>query len=387
MKQLTKKIIIVSVLGLTFLPAVVFGYEIMRGETIVISRQQPVDGNLYVAAQNITIDQNINGDVFCAGQSVAINGNVAGSVFCAGQTVTINGSVEGSVRVAGNTIMINRDVGENVMALGAAVNLGEDARVGWDLIIGAGNAVIRGDIGRSVYGSSGNVFIDGIVGDDVKLGLSKTGNQNNSQSPSLRIGENARIGGTIEYRSRNQAEIAQGAQISGEVKKIDITAKEDTQKEEFWGYVAGIIYSFLAALLVAFILIALFGNIIVSITNQMRERIGTSIGLGLLLMIVAPIVIIILIITLVGIPLALILLALWVVALYFAEILAGISVGRYILKKDRDMEMTKKSLYTSALVGIALCWVFFSIPFIGWFLWLVATWWGLGGMALTLKRI
>ncbi|HBI17554.1 MAG TPA: hypothetical protein DDY52_05435 [Candidatus Moranbacteria bacterium] len=380
MKQQTKKIIFAIVLALSFLPTVVFGYEIIRGETVVISRQQPVDGNLYVAAQNITIDQNINGDVFCAGQSVTINGNVQGSVFCAGQSIAVNGNVEGSVRVAGNTIMINREVDENVMAFGSAVNLEQDARVGWDLLIGAGSAVIRGDINRSVYGGGGNIFIDGLVGDDVKLGLSeKIENQNR-----LRIGENARIGGNVEYRSRSQAEVAQGAEISGEVKKNEVKDARENKKNKFLAYIIGIIYSILASLIVAFILIALFGDAIISITNRMRERIGVSIGWGLLLMIITPVLITLLFITLIGIPLALILLALWFIAIYFSEILVGISVGRYILKKDG--KINKKSLYLCALVGIFVSWIVFSIPFIGWLLWFVAIWWGLGGVWLTLKK-
>lgn len=385
MKQQTKKIIFAVILVLCFLPTVVFGYEIIRGETVVISRQQPVDGNLYIAAQNITIDQNINGDVFCAAQSVVINGNVEGSVFCAGQTVTVNGNIKGSIRTAGNTIMINREVGQNVMAIGAAINLGEDARVGWDLLIGAGSAVVRGDINRSVYGGGGNVFIDGIVGDDVKLGLSKkTGNQNESQSPKLRIGENARIGGNVEYRSRSQAEIAEGSEINGEVKRNEVATREEKEGEGFLGYVIGIIYSFLAALIVSFVLIALFGDKIKFITDKMLEKVGASIGWGLLIMIVGPIVLILLSATLIGIPLALILFVLWLVALYVSEILVGILVGRYILKKDK--EVTKKSLYLCALVGIAVSWIIFSIPIVGWFLWLVAMWWGLGGIWLAFKK-
>lgn len=381
MKKIAKKIIVAIILALCFLPAAVFGYEIIRGETVIISRQQPVDGNLYVAAQNITIDQNIDGDVFCAGQSVTINGNVEGSVFCAGQSITVNGNVKGSVRVAGNIIMINREVEENVMALAMAVNLGENARVGWDLLIGAGSTLVRGDIGRSVYGGGGNVFIDGRVGDDVKLDFSK---KRVSQSPGLRIGENARIGGSVEYRSESQAEIAQGSQISGEVKRSEVMVNKEKKEVGFLGYMMWLIYSFLAALIVALILIALFGDTIISITNRMREKISPSIGWGILLTIIVPIVTTLLFITIIGIPLALIIFALWLIALYFAEILVGISVGRYILKKENGI--TKKSLYLSAIVGIVISWVIFSIPFIGWLLWLVGVWWGLGGIWLALKE-
>lgn len=373
------------IFALALLPVTVFGYEAINGETIVISKQQPIDGNLYVAGQNITIDQDIDGDVFCAGQSVTINGNVEGSVFCAGQTIAVNGNVRDSVRTAGNTIMINKEVGKNVMAFGAAINLGQDAKVGWDLFMGAGSAAVRGSVGRSVHGGGGNVFIDGMVGKDVKLELSKNSSgRKGSQSPELRIGENARIAGDVEYRSKNQAEIAEGARINGEVRKSEVAVRKEKQNEGFWGYIAGSIYSFLAALLVAFILIGLFGNMIRSITDKMFGKIGASIAWGLLVMIVAPIVIILLLVTLIGIPLALILSAAWLAALYISKILAGILIGRQMIK--RGGETTEKSLYLSALVGIAVSWIIFSIPIIGWFLCLIAVWWGLGGMWLALKK-
>ena len=374
-------------IALLFFPTMAFGYEAIKGDTVVITKDQAVDGNLYVAGQNLTIDKDIDGDVFCAGQSVTINGNVEGSVFCAGQTVIINGNVKESVRTAGNTITINKEVGKNVMAFGAAVNLGQDAKIGWDLLIGAGSAVVRGDIGRSIHGGGSNVLIDGIVGKDVKLDLSNdTTNSKEMGSSGLKIGKNAQIRGNVDYKSKKQIEVAEGAQIGGEVKKGEIALNNADRKEKgFGGYVAVSFYSFLAALVTSIILIALFASVIKNVTSVMLENIGASIGWGLIAFILTPLVVLLLLVTLIGVPVALMLFVLWLVFVYVSKILVGILIGRAILnRKDVAQE---KSLYLCALVGIAIAWIIFSIPVIGWMLSLIAIFWGLGGIWLTLKKV
>ena len=116
----------------------------------------------------------------------------------------------------------------------------------------------------------------------------------------------------------------------------------------------------------------------------MLAKIGPSFGWGIIALLLTPIIVVILLITIIGIPLSLILLALWLVALCLSKILAGILVGRSLL--NNYWPKKKDSLISAMIIGIVIAYLIFSLPIIGGFISLLAMLWGLGGIMLSLKK-
>ena len=122
----------------------------------------------------------------------------------------------------------------------------------------------------------------------------------------------------------------------------------------------------------------------------MLNKAGASIGWGAVVMLLTPIIAILLLITVIGIPLAAILIGLWFIALLISKVLVGITIGRLLLRKNKEPENKKEekknSLMLPMVIGITLSWLIFSAPVIGWLLSLVALWWGLGGIWLQFRK-
>ncbi len=371
----TKLLIIICFTLLLIIPISAKAFAVKTGDSVYIAKDQIIEGNLYAAGSSITVDGTVTGDVICAGQTVNINGTVEGDVICAGQSVNINGAVNGSVRVVGNSININGQVARNVMAFGAAVNLGTEANVGWDMLIGAATGEIRGKVGRDLYGGVASATIAGEIGKDVRL---KIDNQKSNKS-GLIIMDEAIIGGNIIYTDKAEALIASGAVIAGEIThNLPKVRKERTITA--WGR----LYSIFSALVVGLVLISLWHKQIKKLTDKMLDKVGPSIGWGVIIMFLAPIIAILLLITLIGMPLAFILIGVWLIALFISKILVGILIGRGLLK--RFWEKKKDSLILAMVIGIVIAWIIFSLPIVGWLLCLVAMWWGLGGIWLYFRK-
>lgn len=373
----TRLLLIACFAFLLIVPLTAKAFDIKTGDSIYVAKDQTIEGNLYAAGASITVDGTVTGDVICAGQSVNINGTVEGDVICvAAQAVNINGAVNGSVRAAGNSININGQVARNVMAFGAAVSLGREASVGWDMLIGAATGEIRGKVGRDLYGGASAVTIAGEVGKDVRLKM-------DSQKPDksgLTIIDEAKIGGNVVYTDKNEALIAGNAVIAGEITRNQPKlAKEKTVMAWAWGR----LYSIFSALVIGLVLISLWGKQIKKLTDNMLDKIGTSIGWGAVIMFLTPIIAILLLITFIGIPLAFLLIGVWLIALFISKILVGILIGRSLLEKFWTKK--KDSLIWAMIIGIVIAWIIFSTPVIGWLLSLVALWWGLGGIWLYFK--
>ncbi len=373
----TRLFIIICFTLLLIIPISAKAFAVKTGDSIYVAKDQIIEGNLYAAGLSITVDGTVTGDVICAGQTVNINGTVEGDVICAGQSVNINGAVNGSVRVAGNSININGQIARNVMAFGAAVNLGAEASVGWDMLIGAATGEIRGKVGRDLYGGVAGATIAGEIGKDVRL---KIDNQK-ADKGGLMIMDEAIIGGNIIYTDKAEAFIASGAVIAGEIThNLPKVRKEKTITA--WGW--GRLYSIFSALVVGLVLISLWHKQIKKLTDKMLDKVGPSIGWGVIVMFLTPIIAILLLITLIGMPLAFILIGVWLIALFVSKILVGILIGRELLK--RFWEKKKDSLLLAMVIGIVIAWIIFSLPIIGWLLCLVAMWWGVGGIWLYFRK-
>ncbi len=375
----TRLLIITCFMFLLIVPAAAHAFTVKTDNSVYVAQGETIEGNLFAAGSTITIDGAVTGDVICAGQSININGTVEGDVICAGQSININGAVNGSVRAAGNSVNINGRVARNIMAFGAGVYLGKSAEAGWDMLVGAATAEIRGKVGRDLHGGGANIIIAGEVGKNVRL---KIDNQNKKDS-GLIIADGAVINGSVAYTDKNEASIAEGAKIAGEVAhnlpKISITKKQKTI-----GWAWGRLYSIFSALVIGLVLISLWRDEIKKLTDKMKDKAGVSIGWGAVIMFLTPIAAILLLITLIGLPLAFILTGVWLIALLISKILAGILVGRGLLEKFLPKQ--KESMIWAMVVGIVVAWIIFSLPFIGWLFCLAAMWWGLGGIWLYFRK-
>ncbi|MFA6307026.1 MAG: polymer-forming cytoskeletal protein [Patescibacteria group bacterium] len=377
-----KKTTLLAGLVLLFLPFTVSAYSIKTDDSVYVPKSETIEGNLYAAGANVTIEGKVTGDVFCAGQAINISGEVAGDVICAGQSISVSGNVGGSLRAVGNSINLSGKVSRNVMAFGASILSSASSSVGWDMMTFGAFGQIAGNVGRDLYGGLGQASLSGQIGKNVNLNF---GQQNKkSDKPALILTGTAVIGGDVKYTSNQEATIENGAVVKGEVihNFPKITAKKSGANGIGWWW--GKIISLFSALVLGLVLISFWREQIIKITDLMLKKVGPSLGWGVLALLLTPIAAIILLITIIGIPLSLILMALWLIAMYVSKILAGILIGRSFLSNYWLKQ--KDSLILAMIIGIIIAYLIFALPIIGSFVALLAVLWGLGGILLALKN-
>jgi hypothetical protein len=387
-----KTIVLMSIVLFTALlvPIGVLAATQKTGASVYVSKDEIVPDNLYAAGNAVTIDGNVKGDLICAGASININGKIEGDVICAGQSININGEVTGSVRLIGSSINLNNKIGRNVNVAGGFVNFGSNANVGQDVIMGAGNGEVRGKINRDLIAAGGYLIIDNEIGGDARLWVdnnAKTGKQPlATKSSPLTITDKAKINGYLTYTSTENASVAQGATIKGEVKH-NLPKQKEVDKRAFaamYGWMK--IVCLFAMLVVGLVLVSLWREEIKKITevDKWQEKLSRSLGWGLVVLFLTPFIIIILLITMIGIPLALILGGLWLIALYVSKILAAILIGRAII--ERWWHKKKDSLVIAMVLGVFVLWLLCFFPIIGFAFCFLATLWGLGTLWLFFKN-
>jgi cytoskeletal protein CcmA (bactofilin family) len=180
------------------------------GGRVTVESGETVADDLYVGAGTTVIDGRVEGDLTVASGTVDVRGVVTGSVNSTGGQVRVSGTVDGAVRLMGGDLSVSGSIGRDVVVVGGVLEISSGATVGGDVAGATGTLRITGNVEGDVLAASGEVTIDGTVGGGVDANLGR-----------LRIGSGAVVGGDVLYASEREAEIADGAQIGGDIQRRD----------------------------------------------------------------------------------------------------------------------------------------------------------------------
>ncbi len=368
-------LVVTLLMILTAVP--ILAFDARSGMAVTVASGEVVDDDLYVAAETIIIDGTVNGDLWAAGNTITVNGIVNGSVMAAGRIVNINGDIRHAVRAVAETININGDVGGDVMAGCGKANIASTAEIGGDLLFGADIAGIDGPIEGDIKGSGREVTISNEVNGNVEL-----------EVENLTILSTANIGGDLSYTSAEEADIQSGAQIAGATTHNVPEVKEDGAKffpfVLFSGVLAKVV-GFLMAFVTGLIIIFLAPRRLRSIVEAIGTHPGPSAGWGALIVFVAPIAAVLVCLTIIGLPVGVITLALYGIGLYLAQIPVGLFIGRWIIGRFRAVE--SKAIMVGALaLGLAILTLLGLIPYFSFVVGLAVVIFGLGAVVAAARK-
>jgi cytoskeletal protein CcmA (bactofilin family) len=328
-------IAIVALAAAALVPAAALAFSAQSEQTITVPKGETKTGTYYAWGQVITIDGDVDGDLVCAGNSVSVNGAVHGDVICAGQTVTVNGPVDGSVRVAGQVVSLNGTVGRNGMVAAQTLAMGSASTLAGDLGVAGQTASINGKIAKDLY----------VKLDDLKLGPDAT--------------------------------------VGGKTVKAPKTEPRHNDAQDFGSAILALrLYWIFASLIIGLAFVLLAPRLVQRVTKVMLDKPGSSIGWGLVVTLLGPIVVLLLLVTVVGIPLALLTGLLWLVLVATSGIVAGIAAGEWFVARA---DWKRHPLLWATMLGVPLAAIAFSVPVLGWLLAMVATWWAVGGISIAAK--
>ena len=287
--------------------------------------------------------------------TVIVRGTVTGDVSAAAGTVHITerGQVQGDVSAAAGTVRIDGRVGGDVSAAGGSVEIGESATIGGTLESGAGY-----------------LAIDGTVEGDVTAG-----------AETIVLGPGATIGGELRYDAETLTRDP-GATVAGGV------VRDDSLQSLGPGFAGltlptwvGVVYGLLANLLLGAILLALFPAFSTRVAAEATERPLRAGGVGLLTLVAVPLALVLVAVTIVGIPLSLVGALVFGLTVWVAVVYGQYAVGSWAL----DL-VDRPNRWAALVVGLVGFAILGAIPIVGGLFELLAFLLGMGALVLTLRE-
>ncbi|HEX7363574.1 MAG TPA: hypothetical protein VF366_00170 [Dehalococcoidia bacterium] len=347
--------------------APVLAADLRSEDSITITAGEVIEDDLYVAGNDITIDGTINGDLWAFGSTITVNGTVNGSLLAIGQTINVNGTVNHAVRVAGETINVSGKINGDLIAFSSETNIRSQAEIGGDFLFGAGNVRTEGLIGKDVKGGGNVVTIGGPVDGNVEISVEN-----------LTLTSGANIRGNLTYTSEKAADIRTGASIGGATTR---NIPEAEKAAPFAG-IGGKIVGLLMVLVTGIIIILIAPRKSATIADTILRKPLACLGWGAVILFATPVAAIIACFTVIGIPVALIVLALYAIAIFLSQIFVGLFIGRWIIGRFRETD--SRGIMIGALAtGLVILTLVKLIPYLGFWIGLAVALFGLGAMLVS----
>ncbi|MEA1908500.1 MAG: hypothetical protein U9N43_05660 [Euryarchaeota archaeon] len=355
-------------LSALLLCAPVTATEMFVADQFTIEGGEVLEDDLLVAGDTIMINGDISGDLIAAGGNIEVAGGVNDDVWITGGSLIIDGKIGDDLRAAGGDIHLRGSVTDNAMIAGGTITASSNSDVGGDLDVAGGSIKIAGHVGSDLSCAGGSVVIGGAIDGNATIYANK-----------IQILQSARIQGDLEYTSDKEIEIPAGTVIG------DVVYKRSEKKvEDIHSKTTSSIISFLSILLIGLLMVRFTGKTTVRVSDTIATQILKSLGSGVLLLIAIPLIALILMLTVIGLPLGLIVLFVYIIILYISKIFVGLAIGRRITTYAKQ-EIS--SPYWHLVVGLIVIAFATRIPLLGFLISLIVILAGLGALVMTWKSI
>ena len=321
--------------------------------------------DVFASGSTPTVMDSVPGDAILAGGDASFGGVTGGDYLGAGGKQAITGRIHGSLRAVAGQIHVAAAVDRNTTMVAGFVELDSAAIIARNAYIVGGTIQVNGTVQEGILAYGGAITLDGVVGRDVEVA-----------GGTLRVGPHARIAGNLRYRMpAGKVHIDPAARITGTV-----TALPVSNTGALWH-----VLWILGFLLVGAVVVALFPRFMAEAAEILPDHPVRAALIGLGWGILVPIAIVIAAITVVGLPLAFLTAAVYVVVVCVASVPFAVWLGRLLLgaRARGGLEGT----LVNFIVGGFFLFVAGIIPVVGGWVSLIAGVLGLGTILLEAQAL
>jgi len=336
-------------------------------ESAHVTENEIIEGTLVLNGESLRIDGVIRGDVFAFVEELTVRGKIEGNLFAIARDLELSGEVEGSVHAGAENLNVDAKIRGNLYTLSDVLTLAPEARVGLDAFHIGERIRIEGEVGRDLITGGEQIEIRGSVERDFETWAKR-----------VKILSTARIANNVvaHVRDESHLEIAEDALVGGEtsIEPLDAVRHRRLARYTHGAFYLWVLIQLCAAFALGLLLYALLPQLFSGRISSGNDFFR-SLGVGFVVLVVAPIALVITGLTLVGLPIALIGGGLYLSALYLAGIVVAALIGVSMVHPKSE---GLRDFGVALLVGVLILTVATHIPFVGAILRLVVILLGLG---------
>ncbi|HZU07323.1 MAG TPA: hypothetical protein VFB73_15260 [Chloroflexota bacterium] len=346
--------------------------EFRTESAVTVPAGTTVDDDLFAAGQSILVAGQVNGDLYAFGQTVTVTGTIERDLLAVGQHLTVDGVVKGDLRAAAQSVVVNGRVEGNVTEASQLLLLDRQGAVGGS-VVGVGQLLdLLGPVGRGVTAGAGTLHLGGPVGGNVT-----------AEVGTLTLDPSARIAGRLSYTAEREAAVPAGT-VAGDVqfRPTERPERPPQPAPPLGGLFTPFGVIWLIGMLIAGLLLVYFlPEFAMGAARQVQAHPWRSVGVGLLAFFGGPVLVLLLAVTLIGLPLAVLVGLSYFLGLYVGWLLLALAVGSLlVLLVRRWRPVAPLGPAWLVVIGLVVLYLLSHLPGIGWLVVFLGLCFGLGAL-------
>ncbi len=325
-------------------------------ESLELPAGEIVENTWITAADSVRIDGTLRGDLVAFGDRVVITGTVEGNVISGARRVEISGHVTGSTLTFGDRVQITGSIDHGAYSAAGQTTLGESGRIGGSFVALGDGLLAAGIVERDLFAYLDWLELKGKVARDVVTHIEQ-----------IDVLAGSRIGGDLEVHYSEDEErivIDDSAEIAGEVRRVpdepDSAMHLDRYSSaDFYIY---LVLSLAAAFVAGLVAYRLAPWLFSTIWRKPGDLLK-PLGFGFVLIFAVPVGLLLIAVTIVGLPIALAGFATVALCLYLAKIVVAGMIGQTLLGKADKSSWREFAL--PLILGLGIVFTATSLPFVG----------------------
>lgn len=295
------------------------GAELQTGGEIRLIA--PVSDGLVAAGCSVSVDAPVAGDVVAAGLDLRTTAPISGDALLAGFDLALKGPVGGDLAAIGFDLSLLSDVAGDAFLNAGELTIDPTARIAGDLVADGGEVTLSGQVEGDAHLTGDRVIVAGRVGGDLEV-----------TSGMLELRPGATILGDLRHNGPMAVEVPAGVEIGGTVRHHYQSAPDDGPT------ILGSLGKALALFLLGVALLWLLPGPVLRAADAMPRHPLRHLLLGGAILLLSPVLLGLLMISVIGIPLGVLMLGLWLLALPVGIVVTGFAVAVKVRQRGLGME-------------------------------------------------
>lgn len=344
--------------------------------------------NVQMMGPSVRSEAVVKGDFAAMGGHVVVNHPVADDALLLGGTVDVRAPVGDDLRAAGGDVVVESSVGGDVLAAAGNLRLTKAAQVAGGAELAGGDVLVDGRVEGSLNVRARRLVLNGPVGGSVQAAVEE-----------LELGPEARIGGGLRHTASASTQDP-AAVVSGPVEHVDWLFGERPRwngrhpmHEGRWPAMGGwwwlvpLSMGLLGVLALAGLVLFVFSHFADQAAHQIETQPWLALGVGAGLLAALPVLALLLLFTLLGIPLGLVVMALYPPLLLLGWLIGALFAARWLAARAQPTQATGPAVsYGWMAVAVIALLMAGMIPIVGPLLATATTAVGLGACVLEWRR-
>ena len=295
------------------------------------------DDDLFIMATQADLDGRFNADVWAMADVLTFAGKAGDDIRLFGRDIKVTGSLDGSLTAIGNSVVVSN----GSVIRGSAVLVGE-------------TVISEGDVRGSLRMAGSSATISGRIRGSVRVA-----------AEDIVVMPGTEIDGDLVYSSSEDLFLDKSVKLQGQLvrKNVDAFASWSKPKPTISEIATVQSFFYVCAMLAALPFMALFPRFTGLAVRQARQRIWFSLAIGIAAVSLAPLAAILLLVTIIGIPLAILIACFYAVLLYLAKVPVALVIGGMLLRRRGPQPFSR--VFTALSTGLLILYTVGALPVIG----------------------